>query len=624
MTKKFGNPITIKEQSLGPKCLGNAIFRFTVWAPQVEHVDVHIISPREQLLPMDKDVRGYHSVTVANIEAGSLYYFRLNNKDEFPDPASRSQPQGVHGPSQITSSDFNWEDSQWQGIPLREYVIYELHVGTFTKEGTFESIIPFIAQLRNLGITALELMPVAQFPGNRNWGYDGVYPFAVQDSYGGVSGLKKLINACHKEGLCVILDVVYNHLGPEGNYLEQFGPYFTARYQTPWGKAINFDGPYSDEVRLFFIDNARFWFTEFHFDALRLDALHAIFDVSPVPFLEDLAASIKELKTGLQRNIFLVGESDANDRRLLCPPRLGGYGLDAQWNEDFHHSLHVLLTGETTGYYQDFGMVEQLAKAFREGFVYSGLYSTYRKRKHGSTSEDIRADKFVVFTQNHDQIGNRMHGERLSRLVSFDKLKLAAGIMILSPFIPLIFMGEEYGEMAPFQYFTSHGNQALIDAVRRGRRDEFAAFHWQGDVPDPQDETTFLKSKLEHNLINTGQHQVLLNYYKELFRLRREIDALSFLSKKDMEVQAFDDLKLLYVRRWKGSCETIVISNFASRSILVRLPFPEGKWDKALDSTDEKWLGHGNTGLDNYISEGELKLKLKANAFLLFIRRKET
>ena len=316
-------------------------------------------------------------------------------------------------------------------------MLYELHVGTFTAQGTFDAIVPHLDELKDLGITSIELMPVAQFPGDRNWGYDGVYPFAVQNSYGGPEGLKRLVNACHQRGLAVTLDLVYNHLGPEGNYLQDFGPYFTDRYRTPWGSAINFDGPESDEVRRFFIENALYWVTEFRVDALRLDAVHGIFDFSALHFLQELAAAVHEQAEQLNRRIYVIAESDLNDVRIVRSPELGGYGLDAQWNDDFHHALHTLLTGERTGYYEDFGRIQDLAKAFAEGFVYSGAYSPARRRRHGNSSKDLAAPRFVVFAQNHDQVGNR---HRLSALVSFEWLKLAAAVVLLSPFIPLLFI----------------------------------------------------------------------------------------------------------------------------------------------------------------------------------------
>jgi maltooligosyltrehalose trehalohydrolase len=334
-------------------------------------------------------------------------------------------------------------------------------VGAYTKKGTFESIIPHLDELKKLGITAIELMPVAQFPGTRNWGYDGVYPYAVQNSYGGPEGFKRLVNACHGRGLALVLDVVYNHLGPEGNYLWDFGPYFTDRYKALWGFSINFDGPHSDDVRHYFIQNALYWVTEFHVDALRVDAVHAILDFSAEPFLEELASAVHDEAKRLNRRVYLIAESALNDTRVIRSREFGGYGLDAQWNDDFHHALHTVLTGERMGYYRDFGRLQDLAKALLEGFVYSGEYSPYRRRRHGNSSRDIPAHRFVVFSQNHDQVGNRMRGERLSELVCFERTKLAAGVMTLSPFIPLLFMGEEYGETAPFQYFVSHSDPDL-------------------------------------------------------------------------------------------------------------------------------------------------------------------
>jgi maltooligosyltrehalose trehalohydrolase len=385
---------------------------------------VRIVAPPERIVPLEKEDRGYHQGIIEDVEPGSLYVYRLDEGKQCPDPASRSQPQGVHGPSQVVDPHFPWEDRHWFGLPLEDYIIYELHVGSFTPEGTFEAIMSHLEELKDLGVTAVELMPVAQFPGSRNWGYDGVFPFAVQHSYGGPEGLRRLVDACHQHGLAVVLDVVYNHLGPEGNYLANFGPYFTQRYRTPWGAAINFDGPHSDEVKWFFIENALYWITEFHIDALRLDALHAILDLSAQPFLEELATAVHDEAERRGRRVYLIAESDLNDTKLIRSRELGGYGLDGQWNDDFHHALHTLLTGESSGYYQDFGKVGDLAKAFTEGYVYSGQYSAYRRRQHGNSSKLLPAPKFVVCAQNHDQVGNRMFGERLTQMVSFDALKL--------------------------------------------------------------------------------------------------------------------------------------------------------------------------------------------------------
>jgi maltooligosyltrehalose trehalohydrolase len=604
--------------SPGASLLEDGQVRFVVWAALARKVEVHLLSPRERLAPMQVTERGYHHAVVDGVEPGSLYLYRLDEGGERPDPASRFQPQGVGGPSQVVSPHFEWEDGRWFGLPLQDYAIYELHVGTFTPEGTFDGVIPHLGELREAGITVIELMPVAQFPGARNWGYDGVYPFAVQNSYGGPDGLKRLVNACHKLGLAVVLDVVYNHLGPEGNYLAEFGPYFTDRYRTTWGAALNFDGPYSDEVRHFFIENALHWVAEYHIDALRLDAVHAIVDHSAVPFVEELAEAVHHRAERLNRRIHVIAESNLNDARLVRPPEMGGYGLDGQWNEDFHHCLHVLLTGERAGYYQDYGGLAQLAKAFREGFVYSGQYSPYRQRRYGSSSRDVPAHRLVVFAQNHDQVGNRMLGERLSQIVPFEGLKLAAGVVLLSPFVPLLFMGEEYGETAPFQYFVSHSDAALVDAVRRGRREEFAAFAWQGEPPDPQDEGTFLRSRLNRNFRAEGYHGVLFEFYRELFRLRSTIAALADLSKEQMEVLEHEEEQVLFVRRWSGNSQVFVAFNFGDRQATAVVSAPAGRWHKRLDSADERWQGKGSSLPETLSLNGEAKLGLSPMSLALF------
>lgn len=609
-----------QKPSLGATYLGDNHTRFQVWAPLVHKLAVHITAPQEQTSPLEKDARGYHHGVINGVSPGALYFYRLDNQKERPDPASRFQPQGVRGPSQVVAPGFPRKGNHWLGLPLQEYIIYELHVGTFTPEGTFDAIIPYLDELKELGITAIELMPMAQFPGNRNWGYDGVYLFAVQNSYGGPEGLKRLVNACHQKELAVVLDVVYNHLGPEGNYFHDFAPYFTERYRTLWGWALNFDGPYCDEVRRFFVENALYWVTEFHLDALRLDALHAILDNSPYTFIEELATSVHRLAEQLNRQVYLIGESAANDRRLIRSRELGGCGLDAQWNDDFHHALHVLLTGERTGYYLDYGQLQHLAKAFHEGFIYSGEYSPYRQRRHGTSSRDIPAHRFVVFAQNHDQVGNQRRGDRLSQLTSFEGLKLAAGTVLLSPFIPLLFMGEEYGEKAPFPYFIHHSAPSLVEAVRKGRREEFAAFQWSGKLPDPQSEATFQSARLNHNLRKEGQHQVLFEFYRELIQLRREIPALAHLSKETLEVIADEKKKLLLLRRWHGEDEAILLFNFGDSQVSFPFPIPAGRWHKRLDSADQKWWGKGSSVPQQLDSDGKVILSLNPKNFSLFLK----
>jgi maltooligosyltrehalose trehalohydrolase len=611
------------EATLGALSLGENRCSFRVWAPLIREVEVHVVSPGERLIPLRRERQGYHQEVAEGIAPGTLYRYRLDGEKERPDPASRFQPQGVHGPSQVVDRHFTWEDSSWCGLPLRDYLIYELHVGTFTPEGTFVAVIPRLEELRRLGITAVEIMPIAQFPGTRNWGYDGAYPFAVQDSYGGPHDFKRLVNACHQQGLAVVLDVVCNHLGPEGNYLGDFGPYFTDRYRGPWGQALNFDGPYSDEVRRFFIENALSWVTEFHVDALRIDAVHGILDFSAKPFLHELAEAVHEQAERLNRRIYLIPESDLNDTKLVHPPELGGFGLDAQWNDDFHHALHTLLTGERTGYYEDFGQVRHLVKAFREGFVYSGEYSPYRRRRHGNSSRSIPADRLVVFAQNHDQVGNRLRGDRLSRLLSFEGLKLTAGVVLLSPFIPLLFMGEEYGETAPFEYFISHSDPSLIEAVRRGRREEFSAFHWQGEPSDPQDEATFLRCKLDHDLRRQGAHGVLMDFHRELIRLRREIPAFRAPSTEHLKAHGLERERVLVLRRRSGTHEAAAIFHFGKVRNSVAVSLPVGRWRKVLDSADSCWQGPGSTVPLEVPSEGSISVTLAPLALVVFLREEE-
>ena len=602
---------------LGAEYLGHNRCRFRVWAPGLSPVEARLLNGNRRI-PMEPTGRGYHEACVSGVEPGERYFFRLDQNKERPDPASRSQPEGVHGPSEIVPRQFAWTDDGWPGLAFEDYIIYELHVGLFTVPGTFEAIVPEIDYLVDLGITALELMPVAQFPGARNWGYDGVFPFAVQNSYGGPQGLKKLVNACHRSGLAVILDVVYNHLGPEGNYLGDFGPYFTDRYQTPWGRAINFDGPDSDEVRNFFIQNALQWVDEFHIDALRLDAVHAIFDRSPITFLEWLAKAVKREAVRLNRRIFLIAESADNNVRLVHERERGGYGLDAQWNDDFHHSLRTVLTGDPEGYYCDYGDFRQLAKAYREGFVYSGEYSEFRRRSHGSSSRDIPSRCFVVFAQNHDQIGNRRLGDRLSRSHALEDLKLATGLTVLSPYIPLLFMGEEYAEDAPFPYFIDHSDPELVEAVRRGRQSEFESFAWQGEVSDPQAETTFLCAKLCRELRTKGQHKTLLDFYRALIELRKTVPSLRCLDKNSMEVVARPNEKILAIERGDSTDRTLLIANLNTIAQSVPINVAGGCWRKVLDSAEEKWRGPG-TPLAQKLDGPECgHVKLAPRSFGLF------
>ena len=551
---------------------------------------------------------------------GAEYFYRLENGEERPDPASRCQPYGVHGPTRVMASDYPWTDDGWAGLPLCLYVIYELHVGVYTPAGTFAAIADHLDRLKDLGITALEIMPVAAFPGNRNWGYDGVYPFAVQDGYGGADGFKYLVDQCHQRNMAVILDVVYNHLGPEGNYLGDFGPYFTDRYRTPWGEALNFDGPQSDGVRDYFIQNALYWITEFHVDALRLDAVHSIKDFSARPFLGELAREVDLAAGSLNRRVHLIAESIQNDRRLVDPPEQGGMGLASQWNDDFHHAVHAWLTGERNGYYIDFGRPEDIARTLREGFFHTGRYSRYRQRRHGVSADSVPGAGFVIYTQNHDQVGNRMSGERLSVLVSFSALKLAAGLTIFSPFIPLLFMGEEYGETAPFPYFVSHGDSGLIEAVRKGRREEFARFDWKGNPPDPQDENTFLAARLNHDLRDSDPHGRLQNLYTRLLRLRRECAPLARPDRDTCRVELLPETNVLVMKRWTDREVVWAVFNLARKSEGLEFYFESGSWRKIFDSQTPEWGGPGATGPGDISGPGKVHLKLTEDAFVLYQR----
>jgi maltooligosyltrehalose trehalohydrolase len=606
-----------RPRTLGAEYLGQNRCRFRVWAPELAPIELRLLKG-DRRISLEQTSRGYHEVLITDVEPGERYFFHLSPDKDRPDPASRLQPDGVHGPSQIVPREFAWRDEGWQGLRIEDYIIYELHVGLFTAEGTFAAIISQLDHLAELGITALELMPVAQFPGRRNWGYDGVFPFAAQNSYGGPAGLKKLVDACHRRGLAVILDVVYNHLGPEGNYFTEFGPYFTDRYQTPWGRAINFDGPESDEVRNFFIQNALQWIGEFHVDALRLDAVHAILDRSPITFLEQLVQAVKGEAARLDRRIYLIAESADNNARLVRERARGGYGLDAQWNDDFHHCLRTLLTGERDGYYCDYGEFPQLLKAYREGFVYSGEYSEFRRRSHGSSSRDIPPRGFIVFAQNHDQVGNRCLGDRLSASVTLEDLKLAAGLTLLSPYIPLLFMGEEYAEDAPFPYFIDHSDPELIEAVRRGRQLEFSAFAWRDAVPDPQSEATFLGAKLRSELRAHGHHKILLEFYRTLIKFRKNLAALRRLDRASMKVVAHENEKIVAIERWDGADRILLIANLNTTSQTASVEVFGGSWRKLLDSAEENWRGPGSLTENDFACARGSRVSLAPRSFALF------
>jgi maltooligosyltrehalose trehalohydrolase len=613
---------------VGAEVLPDGSVHARVWAPYAEGVAVvleagpgaNLDGQAPVVTPLVPEDRGYFSGLLP-AAAGTRYRFRLDDDETLiADPASRLQPEGVHGPSEVVDpAAFPWQVDAWRVPPFREWVIYELHVGMFTEEGTFEAVIPRLPYLKDLGVTAIEIMPVAQFPGERNWGYDGVLPYAAQNSYGGPDGLRRLVDACHREGIAVILDVVYNHMGPEGSVVHRFGPYFTDRYCTPWGDAINVDGPHSDEVRAYFIESALMWLEECRIDGFRLDAVHQIYDSHAQPFLAELAEAVHERAAHLGRKAVLIAESDLNDPKLILPRGLGGYALDAQWADDFCHALEAQLVGEESAYYPDFGRFGDLVKALREAFVFTGQYSEMRQRRFGRSPAPARRDQFVVFMQNHDQVGNRPGGERLGHHISFPQQKLAAATVLLSPFVPMLFMGEEYAEPNPFLYVTHHGDADLVEAVRAGRREEFSHFAWDDAAPDPQAMETFERSRLQPHRREEGEHRALHDFYRALLSLRRELSVLTDPdAERDINAREAERVVLLHTRGDEG--ETVAILSFNDEETRVSLPIPAGAWVKRIDAGQARFLGEAEVDGDRLESDGIAGLTLPAHAVALFER----
>jgi maltooligosyltrehalose trehalohydrolase len=495
---------------------------FRVWAPEARQVEVVLVDEDTQA-QLDAEDGGCWSGRIAGVGAGTRYRFAVDDGEELPDPASRSQPEGVHGPSEVVAPWTGWTDAGWWPPTLSDTVLYELHVGTFTAEGTFDAVVPHLGDLAGLGVTTIELLPVAQFPGERNWGYDGVFPFAAQNTYGGYPGLCRLVDAAHDAGLAVCLDVVHNHLGPEGNVLGRYGPYFTSTYATPWGDALNFSEDGSDRVRELFVESALFLQTWAHVDAFRLDATHAIVDPTAFPFLEQLSTALHERAEALGRPVLVIAEHDGNDPFVVRPSGEGGLGMDAQWCDDVHHALHVSLTGERHGWYGDFAGAGDLPRALTGGFVHRGEHVASRGRRHGRACPVLAPEQAVVYAQNHDQVGNRPAGDRLSTRLEDRQLRLAAAFVLLSPAVPLLFMGEEHAEEAPFPYFIDHGDPALVEATREGRRREFAGFSRLGAPPDPAAEATFRSAVIDHERARTGTHAEMRDWYATLLDARRAL-----------------------------------------------------------------------------------------------------
>ena len=570
---------------------------FRVWAPNLTSLAVRVMGGNEgepsRTIPMRQSSDSEFVATVPQVGAGADYVYVLDGERERPDPVSRWQPGGVHAPSRVVDpASFRWSDQGWSGIPLRDFIIYELHTGTFTRDGTFAGVIARLPYLRDLGVTAIEIMPVAEVPGNRNWGYDGASLYASQSSYGGPTGLKKLVDACHQHGLAVVLDVVYNHLGPEGNYLPEFAPCFTDTHHTPWGKAINFDGPESDGVRRFIIDNALYWLTEYHVDALRLDAIHGIYDFGARHILDELSQAFQDQARRLQRQAWLIAESDLEDVRIINPRAKGGYAFDAQWHDDFHHALYALLTGQREGFLMDFGAVANLSKSVTEGFVFDWKYSHYRRRHYGSSSKDRPGEQFVGFIQNHDQVANTSRGKRLSSLVSSGQQKLAAVLTLSSPFLPLLFMGEEYGETAPFLYFTSFDDPGLAAAVTAGRKKELGSHYSESEFADPQAPGTFEHCKLDWSKTEVSPHAEILRLYRDLISLRRRHLSLANCRKELTEIQFNEQRKWLLMKRSDPSGSgALLVFNFSSEAQSIPVLDSDPSWRLALWTGDAIYGG---------------------------------
>jgi maltooligosyltrehalose trehalohydrolase len=525
------------------------VTEFAVWAPG--HRSVELVVGDRPGVAMFEAPGGWWRLDRPDAGPGTRYGFAVDGGPARPDPRSPSQPDGVNGLSEtVDHSTFGWTDQAWRGRHWPSAVLYEMHIGTFTEEGTFDAAIGRLDHLVTLGVNAVEVLPVAEANGERGWGYDGVDLWAPHHAYGGPDGFKRFVDAAHGRGLAVVLDVVYNHLGPAGNYLSEFGPYFTDRYSTPWGSAINVDGTGSDEVRRFIIDNACMWFADYHVDGLRLDAVHAIVDQSALPILEEMASTVDQFAAHLGRPLWLIAESDRNDPSLVASREAGGFGLTASWSDDYHHALHASLIGDRSGYYEDYGLLSQVARSLERVYVYGRDYSPHRDRHHGRPAGSLPRTRFLGYLQNHDQIGNRAVGERSAGLLPTGRLMVGAALVLTAPFVPMLFMGEEWAASTPWQYFTDHPDPDLGHAVSEGRRKEFAAFGWAPeDVPDPQDRATRDRSVLRWDELDAEPHRSVLEWHRTLLALRRDVPALSADGPDDTTVAVSDDEQWLQVQR---------------------------------------------------------------------------
>ena len=567
---------------------GKQQISFRVFAHNKSGVDLVLsVGGTERVLPMNLERADVYSLTVEGLGLDLLYKFRLPGEGDFPDPYSGFQPFGVHGFSQVVDhASYTWNDTGWKGQDQEKFIIYELHVGSFTPQGVFSAAGDRLDYLLELGVNTIEVMPVAQAPGRWNWGYDGVFPFSVNHNYGSPEDFRRLVDRCHQKGIGVLLDVVYNHLGPEGNYLPRFGPYFTDKYQTPWGAALNYDDVFSGYTRRLVLDNVAHWLENYHLDGLRLDAVHAIIDRSEPHILKEIASTARDLEKRLGRRLVIVAETDENRSQLISPEDRGGYGIHAQWLDDFHHCIHTVMTGEDSGYYADYGRIEGFEKVFRN-YLYTGEYSAFWKKPRGTDGSANPGKQFVVATQTHDQVGNRAKGERLSHLVGFRMAKVAAGLVMISPYLPMLFMGEEYAEKKPFLFFSDFTDPVLKKAVSEGRRKEFSQFNWE-EVPDPQDEETFCRSKLTPREEWDEQNRLMFSFYRDLIKLRKTHPVLKELDKRRLSVRVDRERRFIGVSRWNEKRQVMAWFNLGREELPLA-----GNGDRTLLHSD--WEEYGGS-----------------------------
>ncbi|MGD6810001.1 MAG: malto-oligosyltrehalose trehalohydrolase [Candidatus Bathyarchaeia archaeon] len=555
---------------------------FTVWAPNATNVKL-TLEDNKQLINMKNVGNGYWTTQLKQAKPDIEYMFQLDSKPAKPDPASHFQPKGVFGPSRVINQEsYVWKDKAWHGLDFKDLVFYEVHVGTFTLQGTLAAMQERIAELADFGINALELMPVTQFSGNRGWGYDGVFPFALQNTYGNPDDLKALVDECHKRGVTVFLDFVYNHIGPEGNILNDYAPYFTNDRMTTWGPTLNIDGPNSSGVRNYFLENTLHWFHDYHIDGIRLDAILWIVDKSSKHFLSELNQAVQKYAQETERQLYMIAETGYNEPAVLTPAETDGYGFNAQWLDDYHHALFSVLTGENRSYYIDFTKVELLADALTDAYVYVKKPPEFRRRRPEESFRQIPAYRFVVFSQNHDQIGNRLQGDRLGAISGLEASKVAAGMVLLSPYVPLLFMGQEYGENTPFMFFTDYQDKGLANAIREGRKKEFTDFHWTGNVPDPQSLECFTKSKIKWEKRNQGINSKIVGYYKTLIDLRKKVPALQTGKNRNIKTVNTQN-KALLIEKQKNNSKAYIIANLDKETQTIQTML-SGNFRKVLDS----------------------------------------